>query len=147
MSTHQARPRRDDGSAMVEFVVLTCLLLLPVVYLVTCLGQVQAAAFATESAARAGAVAVAAAPDAATGEHRRDAQVRTALADQGFTDSAAAHVETSCSVADCQAPQARVDVTVTQPVPLPLPRFLAGAWPLHVTVSATRSATGDRFRP
>ena len=138
----------EDGSALVEFVVMVCVLLLPVVYLVLVLGRVQAAAFATGSAARSAAVVIAGAPDAATADRRSAAVVRTALADQGFPAAGdpSARIRLACSRSGCQEPQSVVQVTVTQDVPLPVPRMLATAWPLHVTISATETAVSDRFR-
>ena len=44
--------REERGSAVVEFLGVTLVLLLPLVYLVLTLGQIQAAAFAAEAAAR-----------------------------------------------------------------------------------------------
>ena len=44
----------DEGSAVVEFVTLGVLLLIPVIYFVLVMGQLQAAAFAVESASREG---------------------------------------------------------------------------------------------
>lgn len=138
----------DEGSAMVEFVVMICLLLLPVIYLVVILGRVQAAAFATESAARNAAVVIAGAPNSATAERRSRQVIDLALADQGFPapGDPAPRVSTRCSLGSCQAPQSVVDVTVAQDVSLPVPRRLAEVLPLHVTVSATETAVSDRFR-
>ena len=46
-----SRPSRwrstDEGSAVVEFVTIGVLMMVPLVYLVLCLGRVQAAAYAT----------------------------------------------------------------------------------------------------
>ena len=46
------RQRRDDGRAIVEFLVVGLLLLVPVVYFVATLSRVQAAAFAVSTASR-----------------------------------------------------------------------------------------------
>ena len=44
--------RSDEGSAVVEFIFLSLLLLVPIVYLVLALASVQSAAFAAEAVAR-----------------------------------------------------------------------------------------------
>ena len=44
--------RSDQGSVSVELVTMVVLLLIPVIYLVIAIGQVQAATFATDTAAR-----------------------------------------------------------------------------------------------
>ncbi len=44
--------RRDRGRAVVEFVFLGVLLLVPLIYLVMVIGRIQAAAFAVSTAAR-----------------------------------------------------------------------------------------------
>ena len=44
--------RRDSGRAIIEFLVVGLLLLVPVVYFVATLSRVQAAAFAVSTASR-----------------------------------------------------------------------------------------------
>ena len=47
-----ARTRGEDGSAIVEFVVLGVLMMVPLVYLVMSVGRVQAGSYAVTTAAR-----------------------------------------------------------------------------------------------
>ncbi|NKY41663.1 pilus assembly protein, partial [Cellulomonas septica] len=54
---------RDDGSAVLEFLGVALVLLLPTVYLVLVLGRLQAATFAVEGAAREAARTAVAADD------------------------------------------------------------------------------------
>jgi len=135
----------DRGSAVVEFVALGVLLLVPVVYLVLCVARLQAAAFAAEGAAREAARVVAA--PGPEGDARADAEavVALALADQGF-DVSEGRLDTWCSTDPCSAPESLVRCTVTVEVVLPgVPGFLAGAVPARLPVVATGTATGDRF--
>ena len=78
------RERRDEcGSALVELTWLGILLLVPVLWIVLSVFEVQKGAFATSGAARAAGRAYALAPDDATGRSRAEAAARLALADQG----------------------------------------------------------------
>lgn len=150
-----APPGSDDrGSAVVEFVVLGVLLLVPAVYLVLCVARLQAAAFAAEGSAREAARVVAAPAlqggrAAPVGQEGRAADARAvvalALADQGFEPSSG-RLEVRCSADPCSAPGSLVRTTVTVDVVLPgVPALIGGVVPTRVPVVATGSATGDRF--
>lgn len=134
------RPTGDDGSAVVEFLGASLLLLVPVVYLVVTLGAVQAATFAVEGAAREAARA------AVTSEPHGElvaAAVRLALQDQGV--DAVPEVVVSCS-ADCRTAGTTVTVTVDLRVSLPgVPAVLQGAVPAAVPVGASVTAPVDAF--
>ena len=76
--------RRDDsGSAIVEFVLLAILLLVPLVYVVLTAVSVQRAAFGVTQAAREAARAYATAGSDAAGEQHALAAARLAFDDQG----------------------------------------------------------------
>jgi Flp pilus assembly protein TadG len=140
--------REDTGSAVVEFVTLGVLLLVPVVYLVVALGRVQAGAFAVEGAAREAARAFTAADDEELGAQRAQAAVALALQDQGFRDADpddAMVVE--CELDPCLQSEARVTVRVSLEVVLPgVPRFVDAVVPVRVPVRAEAVAVVDRFR-
>jgi hypothetical protein len=137
---------RDEGSAIVEFVTLGVLLLVPVVYLVVALGRLQAAAFATDSGARAAAQAFVTAPDAELGAARASAAVRLALVDQGFTPAGDA-LRLQCSAPQCLTPDGRVVARVSVEVVLPgVPAAFDRVIPTHVTVRSTQVAAVDAFR-
>jgi Flp pilus assembly protein TadG len=141
--------RRDDaGSAVVEFVFLGVLLLVPLVYLVLALGHAQAAAFAADSAARAAARAFTTAPDEATGRARALAAVRLALRDQGFDQEPASTTRLACSARPCLMPNVRVSVEVSVDVVLPgIPSAVDRIAGAHVTVRSRQSVVVDAFRP
>ncbi|UNX54151.1 pilus assembly protein [Georgenia sp. TF02-10] len=137
----------DRGSAVVEFLGVTLLLLVPLVYLVLTLGRVQAAAFATEGAAREAGRIVAQAETMADATARGRAAVELALADQGFAVDGAAALTATCTADPCLTPGARVVVEVRSEVDLPLvPDVLARAVPVAVPVHATHVAVVGEFR-
>ena len=138
----------DSGNAIVEFLGVALLLLVPVVYLVLVLGRVQAATFAVEGAAREAGRAFARADDPGTGADRAVAAVGLALADQGFTDADPARALTlDCSSVPCLAPGSEVVAEVVVVVPLPfVPSFVRAVAPLEIPVSARHVAPVDRFR-
>ncbi|MCC3299991.1 hypothetical protein [Arthrobacter sp. zg-Y895] len=107
----------DAGSAVVEFIFLGLLLLVPVVYLVITVGRIQAASFAVVGAADAAAKVYAAAPDAVVGEQQAADAAELALSDFGLqTDGML--MDISCSET-CLAPGSTVSVSIRFAVPLP----------------------------
>lgn len=139
--------RPDAGSAVIEFVVLGVLLMVPIVYLVLSLGRLQAGALAVEGAAREAGRAFVTADDAASGNLRAEQAAAVAFEDQGFGPDDARSVVLSCQGRDCLAPDARVLVRSRLLVALPgVPRFVSRLVPARVEVTATYVATVDRFR-
>lgn len=141
------RTRGDAGNAVVEFLAVTVLFLVPIVYLVLVLGRLQAATFAAQGAAReAGrAFTTAAGPD--DGARRAVASVGLALADQGFERvDAAGALALECSTDPCLRPGSSVLVRVTFDVDLPgVPALVRSVVPLAVTVRAEHVAPVDEF--
>jgi Na+-transporting methylmalonyl-CoA/oxaloacetate decarboxylase gamma subunit len=135
----------EDGSAIVEFLGVALVLLVPVVYLVLVLGRLQAATFAVDGAAREAARAVATAPDTETAAAHAAAAVSLALADQGISAEPRDVLTVACG-ADCLAPGSTVDVRVAVDVPLPgVPEWLQGAVPLSVPVTASATTVVDTY--
>lgn len=108
----------DDGSALVEFVFLSVLLLVPLIYVVLAAVTVQRAAFGMSAAARDAARAYATAGQDGLGERRAEAAVRLALRDQGVSWSPAGRV-VECSPCD-YAPGSRFTVALAASIPVPL---------------------------
>ncbi|MBD0292580.1 MAG: pilus assembly protein [Jiangellaceae bacterium] len=133
---------RERGSAIVEFHFLGLLLLVPLVYVLLTVLDVQRTAFGVTQAAReAGRVFVATGDEAAA---RLAAEV--ALADQGV-DAGAAEVAVRCSGAPCYQPGGEITVRVRSEVSLPfLPPMIADAVHARIPVDATHAAVIDRFR-
>ncbi len=137
--------RRDDGRAIIEFIAIGILVLLPLVYLVITLARVQAAAFAVSAAAREAGRAF----TTATGDGPAYARARAAagLSFEDYDFGPTSTVTIVCDGSPCLRPSGRVEIQAQVSVQLPLvPDFLAGAIPASVPVSATHVATVDRFR-
>ncbi len=122
------RDRRESGSALVELIWLGILLLVPMVWIVLSVFEVQRGAFGVTAAARAAGRAFVLAPDDATGARHARAAADVALADQGL-DSTGWRLEVSCgSLRDCHVGGAVVEVRVATRVELPfIPDALGGA--------------------
>lgn len=130
MSAGLLRPRRREergrderGSALVEFTWLALILMVPLVYVVLSVFEVQRGAFAASAAARAGARACALADSEAAGSKQATAVARRAFADQGIDDPP---LQVRCAATPAfGAPGATVRVEVSSSVDLPLlPSFL-----------------------
>jgi hypothetical protein len=120
--------RGESGSALVELTWLGILLLLPVVWIVVSVSEVQRGAFGVSAAARSAGRAYALAPDDVAGERRARAAAVVALADQGLEVSGA-RVEVACPpLPECHVGGAVVTVRVETRVALPfVPDILGGA--------------------
>lgn len=144
--TGPRRARREEGSAIVEFVMLGVILLIPLVYLVLTMARVQAGAYAVSMAAREAGRAFVTAADEETAYGRAGAAAAIAFADHGFGPQVS-RVSIACSVSPCLTPGAAVHTDARVVVPLPLiPGFVRGVVPLEMPVSATHVSTVDRFR-
>jgi Flp pilus assembly protein TadG len=123
----------DEGNAIVEFVYLAILMMVPLAYLLLTVFRVQGATYAVSSASReAGRVFVTSASSDA------DARATTAasivMADSGL-DLDANQLLIRCSTHPCLTPGANVEVTLGYDVDLPfLPRFLDDLLPASIHV-------------
>lgn len=134
----------QDGSAVVEFVFLAVLLLIPTTYLVITVARLQAASYAVSTAAREAGRAYVTAPDGASPQARAQTAADLAFDDHGFD---AGRIAVRCAATPCLTPEARVDVDAAVDVPLPLiPAFLADALPATIRIEGTYGVTVDRFR-
>jgi Flp pilus assembly pilin Flp len=137
--------RRDDGAAVVEFVVLVVLVIVPIVYAVIAAMSVQSAAYAVTQAARESARAFTQAETLT--QARSAARIATSLAldDQGVP------VRGDELVVDCDggclSPGSTIRVSVSTRVRLPfLPDSLADSTVGAVPVSAVHVAVVDDYR-
>lgn len=139
MRTPRSEVASDEGSALVEFVFLSVLLLVPLIYVVLTAVTVQRAAFGMTAAARDAARAYATAGYDDLGERRAEAAVRLALRDQGV------HWSPKGRVVDCSpcnyAPGSRFTVALGAQIPIPLvPSWMCrGRCVASIAVSAHHS--------
>ncbi|NYE35264.1 Flp pilus assembly protein TadG [Nocardioides cavernae] len=132
--------RDDRGSALVELSWLAIILLVPLIWVVISVFEVQQGAFATSAAARAAGRAYALAPDDATGEARASAVVRQVLADQG-TPGQRARVTVTCQAPgdDCHAGTSVITVRVDSGVELPFFPAILGKGAAVFSLDATHT--------
>lgn len=137
--------RSEQGAATVEFVWLTVLLLVPLVYVLLTVFEAQRAAFAVSSASQAAGRAFLRAPDLATAQVRADQAAQVALADHGVTGAV---VDVVClpTPADCLLPGSSVQVVVTVDQPLPLLPTVLGESLGVISVDATHTHAYGTFR-
>lgn len=133
------RTRGDHGSALVEFTWLAVILIVPLVWIVLSVFEVQRGAFAASAAARAAGRAYALAPDDATGLQRANAAARQVLADQG-AEGQEATVSVSCETpapGSCHVGTAVITVEITSSVRLPMAPEVLGRDAASFALTAT----------
>lgn len=144
-----------DGSAALEFVVVSVVLIVPLVYLVVTLVSLQRASFGVTQAAREAARAFATADGTTQGLDRARAAVGLALRDQGVAVApvlTAVPLGASCAgstgtAAARSTPGARFTVCVRVQVPLPYTdKAVLGATPPTVRLAASSLVVLDEFR-
>ncbi|WEK14631.1 MAG: TadE family protein [Candidatus Microbacterium phytovorans] len=137
---HRAKAWRDDGgAAAVEFLLVGLILLVPIVYLVIALGQIQSGSFAAETASRQIARGVAAAQNAEHARERVEQTARAVAAEYGI-ERQELEVDIACrpATALCPSAGATLVVTVRVRVALPLvPDVFGAQQKTRVAVEAT----------
>lgn len=137
--------RGEQGSAIVEFVWLGLLLLVPLLYIVLAAFEVQRTAFASSAAARSATRAFVTSPDQATGHARAAAAARLAFRDQGL-DGASARITCRPEPAVCLSPGSVVVATVDSRVKLPLVLGVFGSQTPSIEVAARHESPYGEFR-
>lgn len=142
----RARVAGDDaGNAIVEFVYLAMLLMVPLVYLLLIVFRVQSAAYAVSGAAREAGRVLVTTPDDHDPQGRALAAASLVLSDSGLK-LGADQLRITCSATPCQTPGATVEVVVSNNVSLPfVPRFLGESRSL-VPVSSRHLEVVDTYR-
>ena len=142
------RPQRGDrGSAIVEMVWLGILLLVPLLWIVLSVSEVQQGAFGVTAAARSAGRAYALAPDDVSGRQAAEEVARRALADQGLED-APMEVTVTCAPYpnDCHSGTSVITVRIRSSVELPLlPDALGGGRP-RFALTATHTVPVGRYQ-
>lgn len=123
------RPDPESGSAIVEFIFLSALLMVPVIYLILTVGQVQGGAYAVVGAADQAAKVFVLHKDLPAAEAAAQQAMAMAVKDLGF-DPANAQLTIMCD-GGCLTPgtivTAHVQLRVELPVVGSLPGVNAGA--------------------
>lgn len=92
----------DDGNAMIEFVFVAILVLVPLIYLIVAVAVIQRGRLATTNAARDVGRAIATSDSTNQAAVRAQAALRIAIADQGL-DPADVQLRYVPAAADCQS--------------------------------------------
>lgn len=139
-------PSGDEGNAIVEFVFLAVLLLVPLVYLLLTVFRVQAAAYAVSSAAREAGRVFTTTTSSDGAPDRAFLAAAMVMRDSGL-DLAPRQLHIQCAGNPCLTPGATVDVSIAYQVALPLvPRVFRGSAPATVRVTSDHVEVVDRFR-
>ncbi len=138
------RRHPEEGRAIVEFVFLGVLLLVPLIYLVFTVARVQGASFAVTNAAREAGRAFVTAPSEAEAEARARAAAALAMADFGVDEPLSLTI--TCAANPCLSPDAAVEIRASVDVTVPLiPDAVAGSLPASIHLDTTQVVTVDRF--
>jgi Flp pilus assembly protein TadG len=144
--TTPGRRRDERGSALVELTWLGVLLLVPLLWIVLSVFEVQRGAFAVSGAARAAGRAYALAPSDAVGLARAQAAARQVLVDHGVGEQPLALVVTCAPAGDCHAAGAVITLELRSRVDLPLlPDVLGGGAP-SFALNASHTVPIGQFR-
>lgn len=135
------------GSGLVEIVWMSIVLLLPLLWVVLSVFEVQRGSFGVSGAARSAARAYALAPNDPVGEIRAAAVARQALADQGLTD-VPLRVTVTCTPfpRDCHSGTSVITVRVDSSVTLPLLPDVLGSGAPTFWLSADHSVPIGRYQ-
>ena len=135
----------EQGSAVVEFTFLALILMVPLVYFIITMGQIQGGSFAVVGAADQAAKVYVAQADTQSAHRAAEQAALIALADYGHP-AGNAQISTSCEPSDCHAAGTAVTVTVNLTVPLPFVPFGEGFRLNASEVEASSTQLVGRFR-
>ena len=138
--------RSEQGSALVELTWLGLLLLVPLLWIVLSVFEVQRGAFAVSGAARAAGRAYALAPSDAVGQARAQAAANQVLVDHGVGDQPLGLVVNCAPAGDCHAPGAVITVDLRSRVDLPLLPDVLGAGAPSFALNASHTVPIGQFR-
>ena len=140
-----ANSEAQQGSAVVEFTFLALLLMVPVVYFVVTVGQIQGGSFAVVGAADQAAKVFVAQADPDSARIAAERSVLVALKDYGHSPESAT-VSIECDRAGCSSAGTTVTVTVNLDVSLPLMPFGDSLQLKASRVSASASQVVGRYQ-
>lgn len=134
----------DEGAAMVEFVLLAVVLVVPLCYLVLAVFDLQSEAFGANAATREAARVFVRAPSTAVGEERARAAAELTLSDHGV-DLDPTSLTLSCSASPCLTPGATVKVTYRSTVRLPFVPVIGSREIISVPITASHTQVVDEY--
>lgn len=139
--------RDERGTAIVEFVWLALLLLVPLLYVVLAVFETQRASYAASAAARSATRAFVTSPDQATGYSRAHAAARLAFVDQGIESHGFTLTITCRPDPDrCLSPGSVVSAEVRSAADLPLLPTALGSNTPRIAIDAMHRSPYGTFR-
>lgn len=143
----RTRQRDERGSALIELTWLGILLLIPMLWIVMTVFEVQRGAFGVSAAARAAGRAYALAPSDAEGQRRAEQVARRALSDQGL-DGAPLDVRVTCTPypANCHTGTSVITVRIASRVDLPLVPQILGRQAPSFALDASHTVPVGQFQ-
>lgn len=140
------RRRDESGTALIEFVWLAILLLVPLLYIVLAAFDTQRAAYAASAAARSAGRAFVTAPDQATGYARARVAVRLAYQDQKIDTVPDVRITCRPDPRNCLTPGSVVRAEIRSTVDLPLMPAALGSDTPSIRVDSEHEAPYGTFR-
>ena len=137
----------EQGTAIVEFVWLAILLLVPLLYIVLAVFDTQRAAYAASAAARSASRAFVTSPNQESAYSRAHAAARLAFGDQGI-DAGGFTLRITCKPDPdrCLTPGSVVAAEVRSVAELPLMPTVLGDNTPRIAVAAIHSSPYGTFR-
>ena len=147
MTSRRMSPRDESGTAIIEFVWLAILLLIPLLYVVLAVFDTQRTSYAASSAARSAGRAFITSPDEKSAYARARAAARLAFADQGI-EGAPMRLVIRCDPHpdNCLSPGSVVRAEVHASVALPLMPAALGSNTPSIRVDSEHEAPYGTFR-
>ncbi len=137
--------KQDEGSAMLEFIVVAVAIIMPLIYVAIAVMNVHAGSFAAHAAAREAARAFMSSGSVAQGNSLAHALAQQAFGDHGV-NAGTPHLEITCIGGPCLSPGSLVNVDVSSSISLPLVPRWGDEAPLSFPVEANVTLMVDQFR-
>lgn len=138
--------QRAEGSAIIEFCYLAVLLMVPLVYVVLIVFDVQRAGYAVTQATREATRAFVTTDRSAAAEDRAYAAAYLALRDHGLR-LMPGDLRVDCDLSPCLQPGNRVSVRIDTTVPLPFaPSIFDGVAPASIAIHGAHEELVDAYR-
>lgn len=139
--------RKEDGTALVEFIWLAVILLVPLLYVVTTVFDVQRTAYAASAAARSASRAYVAGADQQAAQRAAQVAAALAFADQGLADAEfTLRIRCTPDPDQCLTPGSVVTAVIGASRALPLMPALFGGTAPAVSVEAEHRSPYGTFR-
>lgn len=138
--------RDESGSAIVEFIWLALILLVPLVYVVLAVFDTQRAAFAATAAARSAGRAFVTAPSQRSAYARARLAAHQAFRDQGIRKVPRMRISCHPHPAACLEPGSTVTVVVIGRAALPLTPIVFGGQAPSIRVESSHTEPYGDFR-